>query len=186
MTLLAAVSQVKCAAATIILMPACQNASATKCCCQPRGLISLARVPLIITCHYQFWLHLLTRLSVAARLCMCYVCIHLWVCRTVGPGVYILATEHRPQPVEREKQRVHRHQLSMIPMYLYAHIYGERQEGIKHRSLFSGVYQTYLVKVAVDYSQDNCISGADLSAVRLYRCIVKAEGSRASWCQTAS
>ncbi len=70
MTLLAAVSQVKCAAATIILMPACQNASATKCCCQPRGLISLACVPLIITCHYQFWLHLLTRLSVAGRLCV--------------------------------------------------------------------------------------------------------------------
>lgn len=69
--LLAAVSQVKCAAATIILMPACQNASATKSCCQPRGLISLARVPLIITCHYQFWLHLLTRLSVACRLYMC-------------------------------------------------------------------------------------------------------------------
>lgn len=75
MMLLAAVSQVKCAAATIILMPARQNASATKCCCQPRGLISLARVPLIITCHYQFWLHLLTRLSVLARL--------LFVCMSV-------------------------------------------------------------------------------------------------------
>ena len=70
MTLLAAVSQVKCAAVTIILMPACQNASATKCCCQPRGIISLARVPLIITGYYQLWLHLLTRLSVAGRSCI--------------------------------------------------------------------------------------------------------------------
>lgn len=41
------------------------------------------------------------------------------------------------------------------------------------------VYYTYLDKVAVNDSQDNCISGTDLSAVRLYRCIVKAEGSRA-------
>lgn len=35
-------------------------------------------------------------------------------------------------------------------------------------------------KEAVDYSQDNCITGTDLSAVRLYGCIVRAEGSRAS------
>lgn len=37
----------------------------------------------------------------------------------------------------------------------------------------------YLVEVAVDWSQDNCISSTDLSAVRLCRYIVKAEGSRA-------
>lgn len=70
MTLLDAVSQVKCAAVTIIQMPACQNASATKCCCQPRGIISLASVPLIITGYYQLWLHLLTHLSVAGRPCI--------------------------------------------------------------------------------------------------------------------
>lgn len=69
-TWLAAASQVKRAAVTII--PPRQKASATKCCCQPRGLISLARVALIITCHYQFWLHLLTGLSA------CVYCTLQW------------------------------------------------------------------------------------------------------------
>lgn len=94
MMLLAAVSQVKCAAATIILMPACQNASATKCCCQPRGLISLAHVPLIITCHYQYWQHLLTRLSVAGGQAV-YVCLGYWGFHI--HRMYILASEQRPK-----------------------------------------------------------------------------------------
>ena len=63
-------------------------------------------------------------------------------------------------------------------LYFYRHIFikGDRNES----NTLLTVYYISLVKVAVDYSQDNCISGTDLSAVRLYRCIVKAEGSRAS------
>lgn len=130
--LLAAVSQVKCAAATIILMPACQNASATKCCCQPRGLISLARVPLIITCHYQFWLHLLTRLSGPGQ--AVYVCIGWWLCRLAGSSLYILATEHRPQQptCSLDTKGFRRLQLSAAPMYLYTHNYGKKRKRFKH------------------------------------------------------
>lgn len=105
MTLLAAVSQVKCAAATIILMPACQNASATKCCCQPRGLISLAHVPLIITCHYQFWLHLLTRLSAAAAAAArLWVHIHLGV---LDSGLVSVYFGNRARPSAHATQRIH-------------------------------------------------------------------------------
>lgn len=177
MTLLAAVSQVKCAAATIILTPACPNASATKCCCQPRGLISLARVPLIITCHYQFWLHLLTRLSVAGWLCMCVYCTSASVSDS-GLVSVCFGSRTQPNVISRHKGFISSD--SLRHLYIYMHIYGGRQEWITHRSLLLGVCETPLVKVAVDCSQDNCVSGTDLSAVRLYRCIVKAEGSRVS------
>lgn len=128
MTLLVAVSQVKCAAATIILMPACQNASATKCCCQPRGLISLAHVPLIITCHYQFWLHLLTRLSVAGRLCMC-------ICLGVSDRGLVSVYFGRAQNLinVKARQSVHWWHYKSIHITCHIHalytcIHGERQE----------------------------------------------------------
>lgn len=107
----------KCAAATIILMPAGQNASATKCCFQPRGLISLARVPLIITCHYQFWLHLLTRLSVLGRLCT--VCVY----RVVGVSNGGLVIVYFGNRTEASTNMISRHTGATSPQYLYVYIH---------------------------------------------------------------
>lgn len=122
MALLAAVSQVKCAAATIILMPAGQNASATKCCCQPRGLISLAHVPLIITCHYQFWLHLLTRLSVLGRLCT------VRLSRVVGVSNGGLVIVYFGNRIQASTDMISRHTgaTSLQYLYVYIHIFMKR------------------------------------------------------------
>ena len=180
MTLLAAVSQVKCAAATIILMPACQNASATKCCCQPRGLISLARVPLIITCHYQFWLHLLTRLSVPGRLC---VCVSVCVCMSVGvsdSGVVRVHFGKRAQPSTNVKSR-HKEFISTIDRcHLYITAYAPKLSPFlsvcKISSVFNALSTTArtLVLVVQTCQQSICTDalwkqrGAELRSVKLH------------------
>lgn len=136
------------------------NASATKCCRQPRGLISLARVPLIITCHYQSWLHLATRLSVP---CMCVSV----VAHQVGECLF----GYRTRTSSNGKSRLAKFSTNSAGLYVHTHIYGD---GINHWCpLLSGFTAGTIVGCLATCQRSVC-TGA----------LWKQRGSRASRCQT--
>lgn len=141
--------------AAVRIIPTRQNANATKCCCQPRGLISLARVALIITCHYQFWLHLLTGLS---GFVYCTLQCTGWCV-----SVCILETWAQLLNNVKSKSKVH---YGLYNNRVFVHTLVERESCLR-----------CILIIAVDCTQDSCINGAYLSVVHLCRCTVKAKGS---------